>query len=114
MTAYDITLGKLVSHPEFRERSKRGIYLAKLALRFTELETRFEVGEQQLTLKEMSDFAIKYATFERAWRQVLQQEENKHLRGSDYSQGEILAQERELSLGYEPNYHADIKKLKTV
>lgn len=107
MTAFEIVRGKLITHPEFRERSKRGVYLAKLALRYTDLETKFENGEQQFSLKELSDFATKYDTFRHAWGDVTR--ECPELRGTDYEKGEILAQEKQLELGYMPGYNKDIK-----
>lgn len=111
MTAYEIIRGKLITHPDFRERKNRGAYLAKLALRYTELESKHEI-DIPLTLQELSNFATKYDTFRHAWGDVTR--ECPELRGSDYSQGEILAQEKQIELGYEPNYHADIKKIKTI
>lgn len=47
---------------------------------------------------------------DRAWRKALQ--ENPELRGSDYSDKEVLEQSKELELGYAPNYQKDIKTLK--
>lgn len=106
MTTNEIVKDKLEKFPIFRERSKRGIYLSKLALRATGLETKTE----PLTLEELTEFAIKFATYERAWRDVLADKENAHLRGSDYDKGEILSQERQIALGYSAGYYQDIKK----
>jgi hypothetical protein len=108
MTTYEIVRGKLITHPEFRERSKRGVYLTKLALRYTDLEVKFENGEKQLTLQELSDFATKYDTFRHAWGDVTR--EYPELRGTDYDKGEILAQEKKIELGYVP-FTCDQKEL---
>ncbi len=43
-------------------------------------------------------------TITREIRQL--QEHNETLRGTDYEKGKILAQEKQLNLGYEPGYHA--------
>jgi hypothetical protein len=42
------------------------------------------------------------------------QEERTDLRGKDYGDKVTLEQSTMLSLGYSPNYHADIKKLQTL
>jgi len=110
MTTNEIVKDKLEKFPIFRERSKRGIYLSKLALRAIGLETKTE----PLTLEEMTEFAIKFATYERAWRDVLADKENAHLRGSDYDDKIRLEQEAQISLGYEPNYHQNRKELNKI
>lgn len=109
MTAYEIIRGKLITHPEFRERSKRGIYLAKLALRYTDLETKYENGEQKLTLQELSNFATKYDTFRHAWGDVTR--ECPELRGSDYEEKVELEIKKKEELGYTVAFACDQKKL---
>lgn len=42
------------------------------------------------------------------------QEEQPELRGSDYSEGKILAQKKQIDLGYTPGYNSDLKKLETL
>lgn len=74
--------GKLEQYPQFRERKNIPEYLAKLSLRAIKLENVYK--ERPLTLLELSQFAIKYATYERNWRECLMKYE--HLRGSDYSE----------------------------
>jgi hypothetical protein len=49
---------------------------------------------------ELTFFVQKYASYDRAWRQVLQ--ENEGLRGKDYAEGKVLSQEKQIELGYEP------------
>lgn len=88
---------KLTNFPEFRERSKRGIYLTKWALRETELLEKQKNGVM-MTMNELSTFAIRYASLERMWRQVLMKHEV--LRGSDYSKGEELEEKKLNELGY--------------
>ena len=108
MTINELVKSKLESHPSFRERSLRADGLAILALRETGLENRHKEN-QVISISEMADFAIKYSSLERAWRQILEDDENKHLRGRDYSKGEILSQEKQLALGYVPG-ELEIKK----
>lgn len=107
MTAYDIVRGKLITHPEFRERAKRGIYLAKLALRYTDLEAKYENAEQQLTLQELSNFATKYDTFRHAWGDVTR--ECPELQGSDYNQGKELEAKKLEEMGYQVGFTQQIK-----
>lgn len=107
MTAFDIVRGKLITHPEFRERAKRGIYLAKLALRYTDLEAKYENGEQQFSLQELSNFATKYDTFRHAWGDVTR--ECPELRGSDYEEGKELEAKKREELGYTVGFTQQIK-----
>lgn len=106
MTAFDIVRGKLITHLEFRERSKRGIYLTKLALRYTDLEVKYERGEQ-LTLQELSNFATKYDTFRHAWGDVTRK--CPELRGSDYEEGKELEAKKREELGYTVGFTQQIK-----
>lgn len=73
---------KLEKFPQFRERKQRPPFLAKLALRSIKLETEYK--NRFLSLEELSQFAIKYATYERNWREVTMKYE--HLRGKDYEE----------------------------
>lgn len=58
----------------------------------------------------MQDIVGEILTLDRKWRKLL--EENPELRGSDYNQKEILSQEKQIQLGYQPNYYKDNQKLK--
>lgn len=42
-----------------------------------------------------------YATYDRAWRKILSDEENKHLRGSDYGDKLKYEQNKLVELGYD-------------
>lgn len=53
-----------------------------------------------------------YNTYDRYWRKIL--EEDETVRGSDYEDREILSQEKQLELGYSPNYKNDLKILNTL
>lgn len=109
MTAYEIIKGKLITHPDFRERKNRGAYLAKLALRFTDLEAKFDNREKQFTLQELSNFATKYDTFRHAWGDVTR--ECIELRGTDYDEkGELEAKKKE-ELGYNVAFTCDQSKI---
>lgn len=96
---YELIKGKLKTHPEFRERSKRGYGLCKLALRACGLEGK----EDQYTESELIAFALRYESYERAWRAVTN--DCVELRGKDYSDKIVLEQEKQLELGYEPKVH---------
>lgn len=87
---------KLEKFPEFRERNKRADYLAKLALRSIKLEEAYRT--RPLNLSELAKFAIKFASYERSWRNVTMT--NKHLQGSDYDNKELLEKQRQSELGY--------------
>lgn len=66
----------------------------------------------ELPKDKRDDIISDILSADRAWRMNLK--ENPDLQGTDYKQGEILEQQWELQNGYEPNYHADIKKIKTI
>lgn len=109
MTANELVKLKLEGFPLFRERSQRGVFLTKLALRATDLELK--AIDAPLTLQELTDFAIKFATYERAWRDVLSLKENAHLRGSDYDHKAELESKKLSELGYTVAFTCDQKKL---
>lgn len=109
MTTYDLVKSKLEGFPLFRERSHRGVFLTKLALRETGLELK--AIDTPLSLQELTDFAMKYATYERAWRDVLSNNENAHLRGNDYDNKTDLEIKKREELGYTVAFSCDQKKL---
>lgn len=111
MTLKDILQKKLESHVQFRERANRDTGLAILALRDAGYEERYSRREQ-LTLKEMAIFAKKYDSYRHEYDAVMR--EYPDLRGSDYEDGKVLAQEKQIEFGYEVGYHQDIKKGKTI
>lgn len=110
MTIYETVKLKLENFPNFRERSKRAKFLSILTLRDLGLEQKSK--ERILTLEELADFALKFASYDRAWRDVL--EDNKHLQGSDYDKKTELSQKVQVKLGYEVGYYQDIKQGKLI
>lgn len=101
---------KLEKFPEFRERKNRDIYLAKWALRDTEIDTQVDGQWKKITLLdkqregkmftmgELGKFGIRFASLDRDWRDTLKMHSN--LRGKDYDMKDEL-EERELKrLGY--------------
>lgn len=110
-TMYDKIKVKLETFPNFRERRFRKNRLAILALR--ELEYEYKIKEDiPLTLEQLVEFASKYDNYRHEYDRV--QKECEILRGSDYSDGKILAEEKMLEFEYSPNFHNDIKKLNTL
>ena len=45
---------------------------------------------------------------------VLLQKQNSELRGNDYYDKTVYEQQAQIDLGYEPRYHYDVKKLKSL
>lgn len=88
---------KLENYLWFRERSKRGEGLVKLALRSINCENLYCDG-RTLSVKEMADFAIKYDSYRHAWGMITRT--HPELRGSDYADGETLAELKQKELGY--------------
>ena len=105
---------KLETHINFRERTFRGKYLAVLALRKLEMDivvdgkTRPKIG---MTIEDLVEFAKTHDSYRSAWDAVLRDEENKHLRGKDYSDKVMLEQEWQLAHGYQPNFWQDKETL---
>jgi hypothetical protein len=96
-TINQIVEEKLSAFPDFRERKHRAKYLSILALRDLGLEQKQKT--EMLTLEEMADFAMKYGSYERSWRDCLLN--NPSLRGADYeADKQRLMQEKLLELGY--------------
>jgi hypothetical protein len=81
---------RLENYPWFRERKAKNFGIAKM------LKNKYNVNIDPKTLE---DLIVEASSLDRVWRQILQH--NPHLRGSDYGQGEILSQEKQIDLGYE-------------
>lgn len=109
MTLQEEVLYYLENNPKFRERKFRGHLLCNLALKATNLGNKYSQGEK-LTIQEMCDFAVKFDSYRHAWGDVTR--EVPSMRGSDYEDGERLAQEKQIELGYIPNYQRDVRELK--
>lgn len=107
---YETVKLKLQKFPEFRERKNRIKYLCILAMRHCGLESKFKAGEGLTSDQDLSEFAIAYTSYDRAWRKVLQK--NPDLRGTDFDDKQILEEEKMLELGYSPNYYKDVEQLK--
>lgn len=92
----------LISEPKFRERAGRENGTVNLLIeRYPDL-----ANVSKRTLIDAihdSDSILRY------WRLLLAMDENKDLRGTDFSDGKALAQQKQLDLGFEPHYHQDIK-----
>ncbi len=101
----------LVNIPWTRERSRRMEGITKLLMAHRMWD---ETNRTGVTLDDLIDFATSSATADRAWRDILEEEENKHLRGSDYDKKEEIEQNYILNQGYEVGHSQDIKKLKTI
>lgn len=97
-TINQIVEEKLEKFPDFRERKHRAKYLSILALRDLNLEAKQKI--EMLTLEELADFAMKYGSYERAWRDVLLH--NVSLQGLDYNEKENLESNKLIEMGYEP------------
>lgn len=109
MTIYEEMVHYLENNPKFRERKYRGHLLCNLALKSTELGNKYSRGEK-LTIQEMCDFAVKFDSYRHAWGDVTR--ECKELRGADYDEGERLAQEKQIEMGYTSGYYQDVNRLK--
>lgn len=92
-----LMIQKLQQYPTFRERSQRGIYLTKWALRDTGLLEK-QSTSIMMTMNELSTFAIRYASLERGWRDCLLK--HPELRGNDYEEKADLEEKKLKELRY--------------
>lgn len=107
MTLYDKIKDYLEKEPRARERHLRDRAMVNLLLQ------KYEFGEVGASKEMLVNFCHDFESYCRIWRQVT--ERNEHLRGLDYGSKDgtktILEQDKMLELGYEPNYHRDVKQL---
>ena len=100
MTKYEEVKTLLENEPKGRERKHKNKAIAYLIRK--KYKQMFPIDNDLV-----ADILAEASSLDRYWRQVLQ--ENEHLRGSDYGDSEVLQEEKQLELGYEPGYKKDIK-----
>ena len=93
----------LKAEPRFRNRTAKWRGIADILI---------ETYHLDLDRKVLADIIADGSSADRCWRDILKND--KSLRGEDYEDKEMLEQEAQMQLGYQPNYHNDIKKLKTI
>lgn len=98
---YELIKNYLEKEPRARERHSRDRGMVNLLL-----EKYPEAGTGLLPKDKLINFCHDFESYCRIWRKVL--EENKELRGKDYDTKEIVEQNYQLSIGYEPGYNAKI------
>lgn len=99
-------LNYLKSEPKARERRHKNRAIGNIIAEEYGLKTIF------IDKNRMADMVGEILSLDRKWRKIL--EDNPELRGSDYSQKEVLEQSKMLELGYEVNYESNVAKLKTL
>ena len=99
MKAYDRVKHLLEVEPKARERRNKSRAIAHLL-----------IEKYNLTIDKclLTDIVGEVNTLDREWRAVTA--DNENLRGQDYSTGKIVAQEKQIALGYQPGYSQMIKK----
>ena len=96
-------LQHLEQYIEFRERRKKDKGIALI------LKEKYKLDVDTSLLTRLIQDAN---SMDRFWRKSLL--ENEHLRGNDYGDKRSLEQKKEVELGYEENYRANVKKLRTI
>jgi len=96
-------LNYLKSEARFRERKSKWRGIADLIIKRYNLK---------IDRKIVADILADGCSADRNWRDILK--ENKDLRGTDYDDGKILAEEKQLELGYEVGFRENSKKLSTL
>lgn len=97
---YEKVLKLLQDFPEARERRFRSKYF------IVALQEKYH----EVNWYNFEDVATEYASLIRNWQAVTK--DNPTLRGQDYSQGEVLRQEKILSLKYEVGFSHSGKQSK--
>ena len=97
-TLQDEVMQYLIAEPKGRERQNKARFIANLLIKRNGLTM-----DRELLMK----VVIEAESINRYWRKTL--EDYPTLRGKDYADGKPLAQEKQISLGYEIGYHRDIK-----
>ncbi len=105
MNNQELIKQRLEEHPWFRERKSKNFGISKILIR------RFNL-EDKINPKILEDIIVEASSLDRTYRKTL--EENPHLRGSDYGQGEILSQKKQIELGYEIGSGIDNKQKKLI
>ncbi len=104
-TALDEVKSYLERSPKARERKHKNEFIGFLL--FRKYSPQMQTGVTQSVFEHIAKDA---GTYDRAWRYLLQHNEN--LRGSDYHDKDVLEQEVEIDLGYEPGFEQTKKKVK--
>ena len=98
----DLIHHTLKTEPNFRERARKDNgFIILLKRRYPQLK---DFPNHLLV-----DFARDFLTMDREWRLLLKNDTS--LRGKDYSDGAVLADEKKISLGYESNHFEDMKTI---
>ena len=100
MSHFDEIKSKLQLYPLVRERKNKNVFIARLLL--NKFSSRLQTGIDE---KLMEDIIVTGASYDRNFRQVLQ--ECPELRGSDYSDKQSLEEDKMLQLGYQPKIKED-------
>lgn len=100
-------LNYLKKEPRARERKNKNRAIANVILQ-PYLKGFGINGNKEI----MADMVGEILSLDRKWRKIL--EENPDLRGTDYEQKDILEQQAQINLGYEPDYKNNVAKLKTL
>lgn len=97
----ELILQYLKDYPEFRERSKKGKWIAGIVLKKYGIPMTPELKDK------LQDLFTDITNADRYWR--LHTNEYEELRGSDYGTKIIVEQEKQLELGYTPGFRQDTK-----
>lgn len=100
----------LLEDARFRERLNKNKGICNLLYKqFPETLKSFENNREKLI-----DVLVAYASMNRWWSRLLQDEFHPELRGKDYNDKYILRQEKQQELGYEFGYYQDKKLLSKI
>lgn len=93
----------LEQEPRFRERKEKDRGIIYLLVGRLNLQGIMDREGKPITTKQLVEFVQGYATMDREWRQILEQ--NPQLRGSDYDDKDELEVKKLAQLGYQVPDH---------
>ena len=100
MKIYDTVKDYLETEPRARERMNYQRAMVNLLL--VKYPVLKEVPKEKLV-----DFCHDFESYCRLWRKVT--EECPELRGKDYDTKDVVEQDYQIKIGYEPGYEKDIR-----
>jgi hypothetical protein len=98
---YQDILDKLIADTSFRERQNRMLTIAEMLIE------KYHINAEPSRVKAIIEDAN---SMDRYWRLILG--ERKDLQGTDYDTKRIVEEQKEIELGYSPNYERNIRTLK--
>lgn len=97
----ELILDYLKKYPAFRERKNKNKWVGGVVFK------KYNIPMDDRLKDLLADIVTDIQNADRYWR--MHTAEHAELRGTDYDTKMTVEQAKQIELGYEPNYHNDIK-----